>query len=83
MDNMAACAITKDTAATGNTSRFADTAVFPPSIWTAAIRSETEAERETSRHRGREGAGGGSETESNGDVRVQLKGTLSVMEQDG
>ena len=47
----AACAIIKDTAATGNTSRFADTAVFPSSIWTAAIRSETEAEGERERVR--------------------------------
>lgn len=73
---MTACAIIKDTAATGNTCRFADTAVFPASIWTAAIRSDTEAEREgeTSRQGEREGAGGGSETESNGDVKSSSQG---------
>lgn len=49
--------ITKDTTATGNASRFADTAVFSPSIWTAAISSETEAERETSRQREKEQEG--------------------------
>lgn len=70
------------TATTGNASKFADTAVFPLSIRTAAIRSETEAERERQRdmQTDREREGGGSTTESDGDVRVQLKGMLSGME---
>lgn len=50
--------ITKDTVATGNTPRFADTAVFSPSIWTAAISSETEAEREREREKQTEREGG-------------------------
>lgn len=71
MDNVAARAITKDTAATGNTSRFADTAVFPPSIWTAAIRSETEAERERNKQTETEG-----EKEQEGAVRQRAMGML-------
>lgn len=69
---MAVCATVKDTAATGNTSRFADTAVFPPSIWTAAIRSETEAEgaRQADRKRERE------EKEQEGAARQRAMGTL-------
>lgn len=79
----AACAIKKDTIATGNASRFADTAVFSPSIWTTAISSETEAERETSRQREKEQEGQWDREESNRDVRVQLKGMLSVREEGG
>ncbi len=48
----------KDTAATGNASRFADAAVLQPSIWRAAIRSETEAEIDREKADKERGVGG-------------------------
>lgn len=65
------CSIMMGTATTGNTSRFANTAVFPLSIKTAAIRSETEAERKGQRDMQTD-----RESKKEGEVRQRAIGML-------